>query len=125
VIIVLHIAGRTRSVDVTISNILEGVVTYVPQMESSQSSSPVNTLAQDSKKNIPSASTSTHTLASTVQVIIIRGICCMVLEIPLLCLTFNSQMGQHLSQQVYTLLAKQDVCPATVIALKGSVHHDT
>jgi hypothetical protein len=37
-------------------------------MESSRSSSPVNTVAQESK-NIPSASTSTHTLADTVQVI--------------------------------------------------------
>jgi hypothetical protein len=52
---------------VTISNILEGAVTYIPQTES-LSSSPVNAMTQESK-NIPSTSTTTHTLANTVQVI--------------------------------------------------------
>ncbi|XP_069678256.1 lipid droplet-regulating VLDL assembly factor AUP1-like [Periplaneta americana] len=57
---------RTRSVDVTISNILEGVVTYVPQMEASQSVGSVNTATEESK-NIPSTSTATHTLTNNVQ----------------------------------------------------------
>lgn len=57
---------RTRSVDVTISNILEGAVTYVPRMGSLQSVSPVNTMAQEST-NIPSTSSTAHTAASTVQ----------------------------------------------------------
>jgi hypothetical protein len=59
---------RTRSVDLTIANILEGAVTFVPRMDSLQSVSPVNTMAQESK-NIPSTSTVTHMAASTVQVI--------------------------------------------------------
>lgn len=66
-IIAFHLTGRTRSVDITISNILEGVVTYIPQVESS-SSGRVNAVAQQSK-SIPLASASTHTLANTVQVI--------------------------------------------------------
>ncbi|GFG33730.1 hypothetical protein Cfor_05475, partial [Coptotermes formosanus] len=57
---------RTRSVDLTIANILEGAVTFVPRMDSLQSVSPVNTMAQESK-NIPSTSTVTHMAASTVQ----------------------------------------------------------
>jgi hypothetical protein len=62
-----HFAVRTRSVDVTISNILEGVVTYIPQVESLPSPSPLGMTTQD-LKNIPSTSSGTHTLANTVQV---------------------------------------------------------
>jgi len=58
---------RTRSVDLTISNILGGAVTYVPRVDSVPSVSPVNISAQESK-NIPSTSTASHTAASTVQV---------------------------------------------------------
>lgn len=57
---------RTRSVDVTISNILEGVVTYIPQVESLPSPSPLSMTTHD-LKNVPSTSSATHTLASTVQ----------------------------------------------------------
>ena len=67
-IALFYFAVRTRSVDLTISNILGGAVTYIPRMDSAPSVSPVNTLAQESK-NIPSTSTVVHTAASSMQVI--------------------------------------------------------
>lgn len=76
---VFYFAVRTRSVDVTISNILEGAVTYVPQVDSLHSVSPVNTVTQESK-NIPSTSTSAHLAASTVQVIYCQVFYCLILH---------------------------------------------
>ena len=78
-IALFYFAVRTRSVDLTISNILGGAVTYVPRVDSVPSASPVNTLAQESK-NIPSTSTVTHTAASTVQVIYCPASYCLVLN---------------------------------------------
>jgi hypothetical protein len=84
-IALFYFAVRTRSVDVTISNILEGAVTYVPRMGSLQSVSPVNTMAQEST-NIPSTSSTAHMAASTVQVIYYQGLVLPDIEFLLLCL---------------------------------------
>jgi hypothetical protein len=78
-IALFYFAVRTRNVDLTISNILGGAVTYVPQTDSVQSASPVNTLAQESK-NIPSTSSNAHTTASTVQVMYRQAFYCLVLN---------------------------------------------
>lgn len=95
-IALFYFAVRTRSVDLTISNILGGAVTYVPRVDSVPSVSPVNTSAQESK-NIPSTSTALHTAASTMQVIYCQALYCLVLN-------FECDVGCETRKMVCTML---------------------